>query len=257
MDEGPDARPVVPAGCGEDGEVVTGLGGHLPQGAQHLHLRQTQEQFLGKGEPVRQDHDDLDAGPVGSRHPGDQGPVDGLGTKILVFQVDELLGRQDGVDKEVPDFKDILGVQVGNAGLGPAHGHLVGGERNRPGAVEGEGGFAGGEAQVIGARLEPALGEQVDQFLHDRTGVVGLDVVVGTVGLAIPLDPPRVLFQVVAVVPAVRADVHPPDKGKAAVQYDVFLMMGGTQRVFAVKTKMQTLIGGPAEDHILKPFPLQ
>jgi hypothetical protein len=181
MDEGYPALAVFQAGRGVDRKAVTGLFCHLLQGAQHLHLGQPQEQLLGKGKSVGEHQDDLEPGAIGSGHPGDQGPVDGLGAEILIFQVNQLLGCHDGVDKEVADFMGLVGPQLGNGCLGPAQGHLAGGQGNRLREVAGEGkegDFALRKRQFLAARVEPALGEQLEKLLDHGSGMIGLDVVI-------------------------------------------------------------------------------
>ena len=260
MNEHHSLFPSTEAGGTVNSQVMARPGRNLLERLQHFHLGNAKPQAVLERQLSRKYHDYLQFVPVRRRHPGNERPVHRLGAEVLVFQINDSLGSHYRVVKQFPYLQQryIGPLQVSCHCL--AESHLAGGNRDRPGCLEREcrrsrgGGF---EVERAAARIPPALPEQFRQFLDDRAGVVGLDVVVRIIARAVAVDTVRVLQQVPAVIPAVGADIDATHEGDCSVDNHEFLMVGGTHRMTVIEPEVDPLVGRPVEDPLLKPFPLQ
>ena len=90
-----------------------------------------------------------------------------------------------------------------DARLGPAHRDLMRWERERLCRVQLDLAVDCGKFERLSSGIEPALGEQLGKCLDDRAGEIALDVVVGAVDAPLYICSLRVVFEMVAIVPAV------------------------------------------------------
>src|SRR4030095_3099024 len=91
----------------------------------------------------------------------------------------------------------------------------------------------------------------------NRPGMIGLDIVKCPVTITTAIDSQGIIQAMTPVVPAAGAKIDAADKADRAVNHDKLLMVRSIERITAVITEFQTIVGAPIKIPVLKPFPVE
>ena len=204
-------------------------------------------------EPLRQDQHDLRTGSVPAGQALSERIVYRLGAEVLRLDVDQLFSCCYCIQIEPADLHD--GFEQGHQGrtAGHADRHLSSGDRHHLPDRNGVGRRARGERERLSAGIEPPLLEEPGQFPGYRAGMKGLHIVIGLILLP-GQDPLGVLSPVLAVVPAVGAEVQAAHEGAGPVDDDQLLMMARIECMPAVEPEMDPVACREIENELVEPF---
>ena len=79
----------------------------------------------------------------------------------------------------------------------------------------------------------------------------------GAIARAVAVDSQRIIWPMIALIPAAGAKIDAANKTESTVDDDELLMMRGIERFAAIIAELESLIGIPIEIPVLKPFPVE